>query len=209
MSVVQVFKGTFTVEGLLKSDYKTIFYTKTVPAYGETIGALFDNLVTASIAVANDVFEWTMANKGAEYKFGEDYWQVRIAHPDVRKSLITTTSPEDLENGSGSTVDSVEGVVRYAALIRDIVTHMILGSAQLFKSTAGSELPEKPKRKYSEVGDAVSFQEMAKCGWTGVELDEILQTAVREGRLQASPGFLTTDEVRNVTVPKRKGFWRW
>lgn len=197
MPIVQAYKGKITVEGATYGGPKDEngrdipFYSNTVVAYGETPGELIDALVEASVKVANDVFEWCLANKPADYKMKgiNENWYIQMAHPEylLADPNDPSTFSEREDTGGGGSVDSVEAIVRYAVLSRDIeikhaVIHFSLSNPGGQRPTA---IPQEPAVSYNGCYDAESLQETTKFGWTGKEYDNIIAIAKEEGRLDA------------------------
>lgn len=208
MPIIQAFQGSYTVAGRSRSDEKLSIYEETVIAYGRTIGELLDNLVEASVTLANRTMEWVLVNKGADYKLKDDFWHVSIMHPDIRNSLIANAdNAEDLDIGGGSSLDSFEHIVNYAVLNREISIASTLSYAKIVSRGSVSELPSEPEKAYTGCYQAPTLREMTTYGWNGKELDNILQIAVREERLPANDDFLIGGKVSNVTPKKRRSFW--
>lgn len=178
MPIITAFQGTITVKGNVSggTEANQPLYKKTVKAYGETIGELLDNLAEASVTIANDLFAWVALNRPADYNLRDDYWFISMAHPEVLEIMTSDT-------GSGSRLESVEGVVRYAVLIRDIHVSSTITSL-LLEDSAKSEIVNEAIAPYDGIYNVSSFREMTKFGFTGAELDTILAIGEREGRIK-------------------------
>lgn len=184
MPIITAFQGSILVEGSTRDNNQTqSFYKHEVTCYGSTIGELLDNLVAASVTIANDLFAWTATNKSEDYKFSDDYWYMHIAHPDLLESSISDPKSHDKDSGSGSTLHSAEYAVRFSTLVRDLQIQQ--ATSRLLLQTAGepSAIIDKAAVPYSQISKVTSFSEMAKCGFTGAELDVILETGEKEGRV--------------------------
>jgi hypothetical protein len=186
LPIVTAFKGTLTVEGTIRGiENARPFYSRTVTAYGESIGELLDNLVETSVSLANDVFAWVARNEPADYQLKDDYWYISLAHPDILETSKDNpqTHSKDNDTGSGSSLDSIEDVVRFPVLIRDIQTKAT-ATWLLLQKTDKSEIVDEAAIPHKGIHEVTSFNEMTKFGFTGVELDTILEVAEREGRVQ-------------------------
>lgn len=185
MPTITAFQGTITVEGRSRgSENGEPFYSWTLTEYGETIGELLDNLVAASVTLANDLFAWTTTNKSEDYKFSDDYWYMHIAHPDILESSISDSKSHDKDSGSGSTLHDAEYVVRFSTLVRDLQIHQAASRLLLQATGKPSTIIDKAAVPYNQISNVTSFSEMAKCGFTGAELDIILETGEKEGRVK-------------------------
>lgn len=187
MPIITAFQGTITVEGRSQGSEKP-FYTWTLSAYGATIGELLDNLVTISVTVANDVFAWVTKNKPADYDMEDDYWYVQMTHPDILETAKNDPKTHSSENdiGSGSSLSSVNGIVRFSTLIRDIQVSSST-SYLLLADPAPSDIENVAAEAavpYKGIYEVTSFSEMTKFGFSGKELDVILEIAEREGRVK-------------------------
>lgn len=178
MPIITAFQGTITLQGNIRGgdEANKLLYKETVKAYGETIGELLDNLVEASVTLANDLFSWVTLNCHEDYNLRDDYWYISMAHPEVLEIMTSDT-------GSGSHLESVEGVVRYVALMRDIHVGFTISSL-LLENSAKSEIIDKAVAPYDGIYGVTSFKEMTKFGFTGSELDTILEIGEREGRIK-------------------------
>lgn len=186
MPIITAFKGTISVEGRSQDSEKP-FYTWTLSAYGATIGELIDNLVTTSVSLADDVFAWVTKNKPADYDMEDDYWHIQMIHPDILEAAKNDpkTHSEKNDIGSGSSLSSVSGIVRFSTLIRDIQVKSST-SYLLLANPAVSDINDVAEAAvpYDGIYEVTSFSEMTKFGYTGKELDAILEIAEREGRVK-------------------------
>lgn len=186
MPIITAFQGTVTVEGAFKgfADSQP-FYTWTLTAYGQTIGELLDNLVTTSVSLANDVFAWVANNKPADYELKEDSWYIQVVHPEILETSKDNPATHSMKNdtGSGSSLDSIEDIVKFPVLIRDIQIRATATSL-LLKKTDKSEIVDKAAVPHEGIYEVTSFNEMTKFGFSGAELDTILEIGEREGRLK-------------------------
>ena len=183
MPIVQAYKGHILVEGQAKgitypTDKDKAIYSKKLTAYGETLGELLDNLVQASVTLANDAFQWAMMTQSSDYTPNDDHWFCSIVHPEITRR--TDWPVEDV--GSGSSIHDFDYIVRHAVVVRDITIRSTATHLLLAKS-GPSAISEKPKTPYNGISNATSFQEMTGYGFQGPELDEILRIAKEEGRL--------------------------
>lgn len=183
MPIITAFQGTIIVEGRSRDtkDAEKPFYAWTLTEYGETIGELLDNLVAASVTLANDLFAWTATHKSEDYKFSDDYWYMYISHPEILESNISDPKSHDKNSGSGSTLHNTEYVVRFATLVRDLQIHRTASTLLLQTKGQPSAIIDKAAVPYDQISKVTSFSEMAKCGFTGAELDIILETGEKEG----------------------------
>lgn len=186
MPIITAFRGTITVEGAFKglADGPP-FYTWALTAYGETIGELLDNLVTTSVSLANDVFAWVANNRPADYELTDDYWSIQVIHPEILETSKDNPATHSAKNdtGSGSSLNSIEDIVKFPVLIRDIQIRATATSL-LLKSTEKSEIVDEAAVPHAGVHEVTSFSEMTKFGFTGAELDTMLEIGEREGRVQ-------------------------
>lgn len=186
MPIITAFQGTITVEGTFKGIVDTPpFYTWTLTAYGQTIGELLDNLVATSVSLANDVFAWVANNKPADYELKDDNWYVSLIHPEILETSKDDPATHSKKNdtGSSSSLNSVEDIVKFPVLIRDIQIRATATSL-LLKKTDKSEIIDEPAVPYKRVYEVTSFSEMTKFGFTGAELDNMLEIGEREGRVK-------------------------
>lgn len=187
MPIITAFQGTITVEGRSQGAEKP-FYTWTLSAYGATIGELIDNLVETSVSLANDVFAWVTKNKPADYNMEDDYWYIQMTHPDILETAKNNPKTHSGKNdiGSGSSLSSVSGIVRFSTLIRDIQVSSST-SYLLLADPAPSDINDVAAEAavpYKGIYEVTSFSEMTKFGFSGKELDAILEIAEREGRVK-------------------------
>lgn len=194
MPIVQAYKGLIKVEGSSRQAVldnmrePEPFYSKTIVVYGETPGELWDNIVDASVKIANDVFEWCMMNKPADYNMdmdmGKDYWYYHIVHPDYEYIDLNDpkTFKDENDTGGGGSLESVKGIVRMAVISRDVdISHL---KTHLSLAKPGpTQIQQEPAVHYAGCYEAESMQEMVGFGWNGKELDSIIATAEAEGRL--------------------------
>lgn len=186
MPIIKAFQGTLTVEGRPKWVEDAVpFYRWTLTAYGETIGELLDNLVETSVSLANDVFAWVTTNKPSEYELEEDYWYISLTHPEILETSKDNpaTHSKNFDTGSGSSLNSIGDIVKFPVLIRDIQIRATITSL-LLKSTDKSEIVDEAAIPHKGTYEVTSFKEMTKFGFTGAELDTILEIGEREGRLK-------------------------
>jgi hypothetical protein len=186
LPIITAFQGTITVEGTFKGIVDSQpFYTWTLTAYGQTIGELLDNLVITSVSLANDVFAWVANNKPADYNMEDDYWYIQVVHPEILETSKDNPATHSKRNdtGSGSSLDSIEDIVKFPVLIRDIQIRAAATSL-LLKKTDKSEIVDEAAIPHKGVYEVSSFSEMTKFGFTGSELDTILEIGEREGRLK-------------------------
>jgi hypothetical protein len=176
MPIITAYQGTILVEGKTHGNPDAPSYRWELTAYGATIGELLDNLVNTSVVIANDVFAWVMKNKPEGYELDQDYWYVLIKHPEILEVMTSDT-------GSGGSVESIEGIVRYAALIRDIHVSST-ANWLLLQNRAESEIVDKAINPYNGIYSVSSFSEMTKFGFTGTELDTMLAIGEKEGRVK-------------------------
>jgi hypothetical protein len=185
LPIITAFQGSIIVEGSTRETKDPeSFYKHEVTCFGRTIGELLDNLVAASVTVANDLFAWTTANKSEDYKFGDDYWYIHITHPDILESSISNPKTHDTDTGTGSTLKSAEYVVRFSTLVRDLQIRQAISLLLLETKDTASDIIDKATVPYDTISNVTSFSEMAKCGFTGDELDMILETGEKEGRIK-------------------------
>lgn len=189
MPIVQAYKASLTVNGHPNAGSTDLdqehapFYTKTLTVYGETPGEVVDNLVKASVEMANAVFEWLMLNKPADYRLKDEYWSVQNIHPNFLETDLSDIG-KDTDSGSGGSISEVIDIVRHTVMFRDIDISFSQSHLSLAKS-GESNIPTKPAVSYRDSYEVESFQELTNYGWSGKEFDEILTIAKEEGRLQA------------------------
>lgn len=186
MPIIKAFQGTVTVEGRPRwVEDAQPFYRWTLTAYGETIGELLDNLVETSVSLANDVFAWVATHKPSEYELENDYWHISVIHPDILETSKDNpaTHSKDNDTGSGSSLNCIADIVKFPVLIRDIQIRATITSL-LLKSSDKSEIIDEAAVPHKGTYEVTSFKEMTKFGFTGAELDTILEIGEREGRVK-------------------------
>jgi hypothetical protein len=206
LPIITAFQGTILVEGSAREDStpqnslqfdvgshtstgqdttKTVIYSRKVTAYGETIGELLDNLVEASVTVANDVFAWSAANKSEDYKLSDDFWYMQLVYPDILETHnADPKTSKNKDSSSGATLETVDFIVKFATLVRDIQIKNVSISLRLTKS-GESEIIDTAATPLNGMYEVTSFSEMTKFGFTGAELDTMLATGEKEGRLKS------------------------
>lgn len=199
LPLVKALKGSFLVSGESK-DGKQI-YRKEVSVYGETLGELLDNTVEVSAAITADLSEWTKTNHPESYNFEDDYWHCSITSPSTRwhnpasfYDYMSTTSIPNLGHLSN-----------FAVLTRHIRIDQLLHYLLLAKS-GDSNIKDSPAVDFSNIYKTDSFAEMAKCGFTGSELDATLTIAFNEGRLSSAQTALYFPNQPEAPKSKKK---RW
>lgn len=172
MAKIEVFTGSVSLVGVPRgvtdiSDTDA-FYRDKITAYGVTPGELLDNLVEASVKVAENLFTWTLQNKPASYIMGSDHWVMSAVYPSLE---LKDDSFSDAEIGGFSTVSSVEGVVHFAVLIRDITIGKLI--LQLMRS---SQMPlVVPAKPYKDIHTVASLREKTACGYQSTDLEAVLK----------------------------------
>ena len=182
MPVIPILKGTVTVIGMSRGTEQTI-YSKSLNAYGETIGELLDSIVKAAAVIAGDVFEWCFMNKPEGYKLSDDAWQIRTQHPDV--SDIVTANPVPAETSNGGSIETIENIVRTAVVIRSITGFINLAKLKQLGAVDTDASMEEAKDANAMRND-ISFEEMTTYGFTGAQLDAIVRDSMLQGRIPAT-----------------------
>lgn len=168
------------------------FYTYSKNVYGESLGELFDNLVEASVTAAEEARMWIVTNEPFTDSLNTDYWQSTVSMPGILKCQEQQIS-DYLDSASTMRVRSLQEIVGHAVLFRDSNISMAKTFLQLCLSGA-SNIPDEAAVKISGIhNDVGSLKEMTKFGWTGVELEEILEVARRENRITAHNAKLKYD----------------
>ena len=185
MPVVSAYKATVNVSARQHGEDAN-FYQKTITVYGETPGETVDNMVKASVELANSVFEWLVQNKPADYRLSDDYWSVYNTHPNFLKTDMTDLKSREARNdsGSGSSISEIVDIVRHVVLFRDIEINFAVNHLALAQ-TGSTNMQREPASAYEGSYGMESFEEITKYGWSGEEFDAILSVAEEEGRLQA------------------------
>lgn len=175
--MIQTYVGFIKVSSTATGSSKETLYSNVKHFYGETRGKMFDNMVAASMSVANEAFTWVQENKPSDYSLGDNSWSLSIHHPRI---LPSPMGHLELDEGSSVSIDSYRQIVRTAALQRSLRIENALDDLRNH-ITVSSKLPLKPERSFFDVIGAKSFQDLARCGFTGDELEEILRISEEEG----------------------------
>lgn len=180
MPIVTAYSGSITVTAT-EPFVSSPFYTLSKTLYGETLGELFDNVVEASINLTRDTQNWVLANRAADYNLADDYWQVQITLPDVYKTLKKQI-PEDIDSAFSSRFDEFKEIFTWAVCNRDSAVFLTVTHLQLL-GIGPTLIPSESKVGLEKMYDFDTFEGMSDCGWTGRELEEILEIARRENRI--------------------------
>lgn len=183
MSILKVYSGYVSVKGRSEVSSDCVpFYDRAKNAYGVTLGELADNLVAVAQKMSNDAFEWMLLNRSASYEIQDDYWTYAVVQPNIINCFMDEVDLGTLDNMSGGSLDDVSGIVRAAVLSRDINVQFLLSELSLIKA-GESALPRKAAVPFSDIYEAESISSFGYYGFNGAELDNILDIAKEEGRL--------------------------
>lgn len=180
MPIVTTYSGSITVTATEPFE-SSPFYETSKTLYGETLGELFDNVVEASIRLTRDTQNWVLANRDANYLLTDDFWKLEIALPDVYKTLKKQV-PENIDSVFSTRFDEFKEIFTWAVCHRDSAIFLAVTHLQL-TGLSHTSIPSESKVGLEKLYDFDTFEEMMACGWTGSELEEILEIARRENRI--------------------------
>jgi hypothetical protein len=180
MPIVTAYSGSITLRASAKPSDDP-FFTLSKVVYGKSLGELFDNLVEASVRVARDAERWTRANKASDYSLSEDYWRLSVTLPDIIKCQ-KKTQPNLLDSSFDSRVFTIDEIVIVAVSNRDIRISQANTYLQLVLP-GSSALPNDPAVSLYTIEDSETLEEKMARGWTGKDLEEILEIARKEHRI--------------------------
>jgi hypothetical protein len=196
------------------------FYEYSKTLYGQSLGELFDNLVEASINITREAQNWVLANKPSDYKLSDDYWKNTIILPDVL-SCLKEIVPTDLDSQYSSRIEEFKDIFSDAVCHRDSLIMVAVINLQL-KKLGPTRIPSTSARDLSEWSHLDTYEEKMDCGWTGKELNEILEIAHKENRITALRAFdkyerrLAAFEMESSktvsdskTAPNKKKWWHF
>lgn len=179
MAKVEVFEGRVVLTGGPNfGNPSDKFYRDEVTCYGRTPGELLDNLVGASVHIADNLFHWLLSNKSAEYQMSDDNWYLMSVHPDFEWETLDLTG-EDI--ASSTSVSSLEDIVHSIVLTRDITINR---AETLITRRFG--IPDfEPATSYTDMYDEPSLREKINYGYTGKNLDALMKQAVERQEQKA------------------------
>lgn len=174
MSKVMVFKGRVFLTGIPRGTevpHPEPFYKEEIPVYGETAGELLDNLVETSVRIAEHLFVWMLENKSADYKMSDDFWFFTTVIPAFESHGSFEFSDE--EYASGTTQNAVEGIVRSAALTRELTIERL----HLYLSLRGVATDFKPAKPFDGIYDEPSLSGKTGYGFMGSDFEALKKMA--------------------------------
>lgn len=185
MPIIQTYQGQISLRGRGSGNDSSPFYYESIKAYGETIGELMDNLVQASIPLANNAFLWTMQNKPLDYSMRDDNWWLEISHPDLIESFVEDPSTHQKDTGGGSAVTCHRDIVTHTVIHRNVTIDLVATQLALTKS-GPTQIPQHAAQPFTQeyYEDGHNYETYIAFGFTGLELDKILAIADEEGRLK-------------------------
>lgn len=180
MPIITAYSGSVSLQAG-EEIHSESFYRYDKSVYGSTLGELYDNLVEASVGAAEDARIWITTNKPFENTFSEDYWRATVTLPDIIKCQEARLS-DYLDSASTMRVRSLSEIVGHSVLVRDTRISHAEAFLRLSLLTLSS-IPVAPALDISGVHKVESLEKMTKFGWTGTELENILEIARRENRI--------------------------
>lgn len=186
--IVQAFKGTIKVTGKRwKYQSPETMYENSKTSYGETIGELLDNMVESSVRLTNELFEWSVLNLPTDYDLEKDSWYVEMTYPNILDVKMSNPKTHSLDNSNGSSLHSLNAIVRHAVTSWSIHLEYATGDLQRIARSMGESFdeltPSKPlDDSYYELE---TYREIAQYGFTGTDLDAYLAIAESKGYLKA------------------------
>lgn len=182
MPIITVYSGTIWLRASENIYTEPILnISKTV--YGATLGELFDNLVEASVNVARESQRWALTNQPAGYTPSDGYWRVFVTLPDIIKCQ-SKSLPDNLDSTFDARVLTFDEIVGLATAHRHTLISLANTHLQLLLP-GSSDLPDAPTIPLREIGLTDVLEEIAKIGWTGKDLNSILEIALKEHRIDA------------------------
>lgn len=145
MPVVQAYQGSYSIHAHAKNDMETEIFAKEIICYGMTIGELLDNLVSASVEIANEAFEWCLGHRGSGYTLSDDYWFSTFSYPDINYFIYPNRSGGLTDVAGGSRVKEIEYIVYDAIIQRDITISSFLNHAKFKKRRSRFKASEQAK----------------------------------------------------------------
>lgn len=190
MPIIKVYRGSIDLRAG-KEIHSESFYRYSKKVYGETLGELFDNLVEAAVIAAEEARMWIVTHDPFTDSMNVDYWQATVTLPNIIKCQERKLS-DYLDSAFTMRVRSVSEIVAHSVGYR----HSSISMANTFLQLSlpgASNLPESSAIKLIGCDEAGSLAEMTKYGWTGTELEEILEIARKENRIDAHNAKLKYD----------------
>lgn len=180
MPIIDVYVGEIRIEASFRDGDREYLNAKI--SYGKTQGELLDNIAVSSLQLADEALTWVEANKSVGYSLKNDHWYCSISHPDLADCYIGNKEGKNYDMISGYTVSDIKEIpVTAIALRHRSIKHVL--SLFAFSVKGPQKLPTSPITPYPSIDKAKNFEEMMSCGFTGAELDNILDIGVREGYL--------------------------
>jgi len=177
MPKVTVYKGTVEVRGASHDDYDTPIFDVTKTAYGETLGALMEALVQASIELSREVKDF-IGTLDESYDMEGNYWYFSASYPDLLRDHQVGA---DEDYGSGGAISSpdevVHSMVHYRQMMFSGAIRDLHRADQVHNRTGVWD--EYDKRMEYEG----TLDELIASGFRGEDFDYLYNAALSDGTL--------------------------
>lgn len=180
MPRVITYRGKLSLTGTTRDSQSAELYRVDKYVYGETPGALLDNMVDESIIIAQNLKTFLRLEMPAGYKMSNDYWFFSFSHPNITENDYVG---DDQDTGSGTSISSVKEVVVSAAHNRHLSIQFGIKALNRTRRDMGLTAL-LPKNSDNAVNfSSTKFDVIVASGYQGTELDNAIAIAENDGSL--------------------------